>query len=496
MTLDLIMPGLSGWEVLKKAKADPELRHIPVVVVSVVAGEGRGSLLGAVDLITKPFEREDLLRVLWRHLGRTTGGRALLISADPELRDGLKRFLKARGLEVATWSDGADPMDVMKAEAPDAVVLDMATPGVDGLRVLGALRGSRVYGGLPLFALTREGESAETVEKLRDLHAVVVPRDDPVSDLDELLGVLFPLAGGRGAERVTDTDRQRVLVIEDDPEIQHILSVILDDQGREVVVSENAADARRELEMGHLDLVILDLFLPDADGRTLLSELRAARETAAVPVVVTSVRATPEIRQECYALGADAFVEKPFDPVEVQADIGARLERQAAAERAVLSDPVTGLLNRAGLEAVCSDLDDEYGIGVIQLDGFGERSERWGWDKSERIVSEVAEALRGAVPEHATVGRLGGADFALLAPGADLESVSLLAEEALRIVRELRSAELGPDETPLTATIGVVAADPGDPFEESLDTARQRIFQARAEAGDHVASESAAPRLQ
>ena len=292
---------------------------------------------------------------------------------------------------------------------------------------------------------------------------------------------------------MTDTDRQRILVIEDDPEIQHILSVILDDQGREVVVSGGAADARRELETGDLDLVILDLVLPDADGRTLLAELRAARATAAVPVVVTSVRATPEIRQECYALGADAFVEKPFDPVELQADIGARLERQAAAERAALSDPVTGLLNRAGLEAVCGDLDDEYGIGVIQLDGFAERSERWGWDKAERIVREVAEALRGTVPEHATVGRLGGADFALLAPGADLASVSLLAEEALKIVRELRPGELGPDETPLTATIGVVAADPGDPFEESLDTARQRIFQARAEAGDHVASEGAVP---
>jgi diguanylate cyclase (GGDEF)-like protein len=288
---------------------------------------------------------------------------------------------------------------------------------------------------------------------------------------------------------VTDAGRQRVLVIEDDPEIQYILSVILADEGREIVVAENAVDARREMAAGDLDLVILDLILPDADGRTLLAELRAARATAAVPVVVSTARAAPEIRQECYSLGADAFIEKPFDPAELQADLGARLERQAAAERAALSDPVTGLLNRAGLQASCSDFEVMYGIGVIQLDDFGEHSERWGWDKSERIVKEVAGALRGAISEEFTLGRLGGAEFALVAQDADLEVVSLVAAEALRIVRELRPGELEADETRLTATIGVCTANPGDPFEESLEVARQRIFQARAEAGDKVVAE-------
>jgi CheY-like chemotaxis protein len=199
MTLDLIMPGLSGWEVLKQLKADPELRRIPVVVVSVVAGEGRGSLLGAVDLVTKPFEREDLLRVLWRHLGRKRSGRVLLITEEPELRDGLRRFLMTRGLEVVTRDRGASPLDVMATEAPDAVVLDLATPDVDGLDLLGKLRMSRLYGGLPLFAVTDEGLSDEEQKRLSALHAVRVPRSEPVAALDEVLGVLFPVA--ESAER-------------------------------------------------------------------------------------------------------------------------------------------------------------------------------------------------------------------------------------------------------------------------------------------------------
>jgi diguanylate cyclase (GGDEF)-like protein len=290
---------------------------------------------------------------------------------------------------------------------------------------------------------------------------------------------------------VTDTDHQRLLIIEDDPEIQHMLSVVLAADDREIVSVETAAEARAALAAQHIDLVVLDLILPDVDGRSLLSELRAARETAATPVVVMTARSGPDVRQDCYALGADAFIEKPFDPEKVTADIGVQLERQAAAERQALTDPLTGLENRAGLEAGCAELEAEYGLGVIQLDGFGERSERWGWDRSERIVREVARGLREAIPEEYRLGRLGGGDFALLAPGADLESIRIIASEALEIVKSLEVEELEEGEPALTATIGVLTARPEDPFDESLEIARQRIFQARALEGDQVVAEDA-----
>lgn len=291
---------------------------------------------------------------------------------------------------------------------------------------------------------------------------------------------------------MTGSDPQRLLVIEDDPEIQYILSAILSEDGREIIGVETAEQARLALAKQDIDLVILDLILPDADGRSLLSELRAGHHTAAVPVVVMTARSAPEIRHDCYALGADAFVEKPFDPEEFAADIAVRLERAAQAERAALADPLTGLLNRAGLDASCAATDTEYGLGLMQIDGFGARSEVWGWARAERIVQGVAQALRGAIPEEVQLGRLGGGDFALLLPGADLEVITLLAGEALEVVRAVQLSEPGAEEAPLTATIGVVTAPAGTPFEESLDVARQRIFKARAAEGDHVVGEEVA----
>src|SRR5688572_33142235 len=103
-----MMPGMNGWDALKLLKKDPDVRNIPVVVVSILAGEGRGKLLGAVDLVTKPVEREDLLRVLWRNLVRRGGARVLVVDDDDAMRDRLAEHLKEAGLEVQMASDGME----------------------------------------------------------------------------------------------------------------------------------------------------------------------------------------------------------------------------------------------------------------------------------------------------------------------------------------------------------------------------------------------------
>ena len=130
------MPGMTGWEVLKRLKADPELKQIPVVIVSIVAGEGRGRLLGAVDLVTKPFEREDLLRVLWRNLVRKRGGRVLVVDDEADMRTMLTEYLAGVGLEAVTAVDGQDALEKVRSEAPDAVILDLMMPVMGGLGFL------------------------------------------------------------------------------------------------------------------------------------------------------------------------------------------------------------------------------------------------------------------------------------------------------------------------------------------------------------------------
>ncbi|MGH6918177.1 MAG: ATP-binding protein, partial [Geminicoccaceae bacterium] len=94
ITLDIIMPDLDGWSVLKALKADPELREIPVVLVTIMRDRDLGFALGAADYITKPFDREMLMRVLGRHVRADGRAQVLVVDDDPKTRDMLRRTLQ------------------------------------------------------------------------------------------------------------------------------------------------------------------------------------------------------------------------------------------------------------------------------------------------------------------------------------------------------------------------------------------------------------------
>lgn len=285
---------------------------------------------------------------------------------------------------------------------------------------------------------------------------------------------------------MTFAARRRILVVEDDPEISYLLATVLAAPDREVVLATTAAEGRRVVEASAVHFVILDLILPDMDGRSFLTELRGRPETATVPIVVVTARGGAESRRECYALGADAFVEKPFDPDALAADVALRLERAAETEKVVWSDTATGLLNAAGLRARWAEAKGPRALGLVELDGFERRSEAWGWEGTERVVREVALALRGGVSGPVALARIGGGDFALLLPGGDLGAIADVAASALAAVRSLAPGSMRPGEAGLTATIGIVAAEEDTPLEEALDVARRRIFQAREAPGDQV----------
>ena len=195
ITLDLMMPGMTGWEVLKHLKADRELRQIPVVVVSIVAAEGRGRLLGAVDLVTKPFEREDLLRVLWRNLVRKRGGRILVVDDDAGERTMMDRLLTSLGLEVVTAEDGQEALEAIRMEAPDAVLLDLVMPVMNGMTFLKHLRANPLHTGLPVIVLTAKELTRSEQKELGEMASgVVIKGPEMGEELTEALGSMFALA--------------------------------------------------------------------------------------------------------------------------------------------------------------------------------------------------------------------------------------------------------------------------------------------------------------
>ena len=289
--------------------------------------------------------------------------------------------------------------------------------------------------------------------------------------------------------RRTRSRRIRVLVVEDAPEIQHLLSVILAAADRDVVLTGTAAAAREELAEKDVALIILDLILPDTDGRVLLAELRRDTRTATVPVVVITSYTDPEVRAECYGLDVDAYVEKPFDPDIFAADITDRLERAATLPREGGRDPLTGLANLARITRELEGLGEGDGAGVVVavLDSMRDLLEGHGWGVGDMVVARVAAALqRVFTPEDVVLARLAADEFGLLVRDPDPERAREQAGRLVDAVRRAAIPGLDGETFRLTASAGVVIAGEACPRSEAVDRARALAYKAQAAGGNRI----------
>ena len=161
ITIDLMMPGMDGWETIRLLKRDPELAGIPMVVVSIVAGEKRARVLGAVDLLEKPVDPDTLLAMLRRHLGGVH--HVLVVDDEQDSRLLLATFLEAEDVEVTLAESGEQALGMIETFRPDLIILDLVMPGMDGLEFLRTLRSRSAFRTLPVVIVTAKDLSREEV---------------------------------------------------------------------------------------------------------------------------------------------------------------------------------------------------------------------------------------------------------------------------------------------------------------------------------------------
>jgi signal transduction histidine kinase/DNA-binding response OmpR family regulator len=166
ITLDIIMPDLDGWSVLKALKDDPELCDIPVVLVTIMHDRDLGFALGAADYITKPLDREVLMRVVGRHVRGDGRAQVLVVDDDPKSRDLLRRTLQKAGWTVAEAANGCEAIEAIERAKPTLVLLDLMMPGMDGFEVLERLHGDETWREIPVIIVTAKDLSPDDVDRL------------------------------------------------------------------------------------------------------------------------------------------------------------------------------------------------------------------------------------------------------------------------------------------------------------------------------------------
>jgi len=165
ITLDVIMPDLDGWTVLAAIKGDPTLADIPVVLMTIVDEKKRGYSLGATDYLVKPVDRDKLIRVL-RSICGSPGGHVLLVDDDDAMRRGVRQALVPAGWEVTEAENGKVALMLLGEARPDAIILDLMMPEMDGFELLDEIRHRPELCDIPVVVVTGKDLTAEDRNRL------------------------------------------------------------------------------------------------------------------------------------------------------------------------------------------------------------------------------------------------------------------------------------------------------------------------------------------
>ncbi|WP_052128267.1 response regulator [Neosynechococcus sphagnicola] len=166
ITLDVMMPHMDGWTVLTALKADPELAAIPVVMLTMVDERNLGYALGTSDYLTKPIERDLLVRVLTKYQPHLVSNRVLVITADSSDRIELRQLLEREGWTVVETEQGAGALEQIAIAQPDVLLLDLMLPDLDGFEVIAQIRSHPTWKSLPIVVLTAQELTATERLKL------------------------------------------------------------------------------------------------------------------------------------------------------------------------------------------------------------------------------------------------------------------------------------------------------------------------------------------
>lgn len=290
--------------------------------------------------------------------------------------------------------------------------------------------------------------------------------------------------------RLPSAPKNRVLLVDDDPDIHQLVAAFLRTENIELLFANGGSDAidvaRRELP----DLILLDYDMPGANGLEVLARLRDGVVPASTPVVFVTGNNSHQVLTGCFQAGAADYIGKPFCAPELRARVRAQLDRRqmlGQLETLAHFDALTGLPNRASILRSIQDVIDRNGdahfaLLFLDFDGFKSINDSLGHEVGDKLLKEIACRLQENLRATDSVqpARLGGDEFVVLLKGLTSPADAITVTE--RLLRSFSQPyQLGSHTVYSTASIGVVTSE--HCYEKACDIVRDAdlaMYQAKS----------------
>ncbi len=324
--LDLTLPDISGWSVLDRLKDDLSTRHIPVFILTANQQPENALKHGAMRYLTKPIAPGSVEEIFSkiRQMTETAAKKLLVIEDDENQRNSIRDLIGNGTAHLIEAANADEALRQLSQERFDCVVLDLLLPDMSGFELIDKIRAEHAH--LPIIVYTAKDLSQEEEERLNRIAQTTIVKDvrSPERLFDQTALWLhretsrLPEDKREILQRLHDPDAvlagKKVLIVDDDVRNIFAMTSMLERYKMEVIAAETGKEAIGKLQSDPgVDLVLMDIMLPEMDGYETMRTVRSMYGFATLPIIALTAKAMKGDREKCIEAGASDYIAKPVD---------------------------------------------------------------------------------------------------------------------------------------------------------------------------------------
>jgi CheY-like chemotaxis protein/two-component sensor histidine kinase len=341
-TLDICLPDINGWRVLRRLKQDLATRHIPVYIVSTEDDSERAQTMGAVGTVLKPLQTKETIDELFGEIRRFVERpvkELLVVEPDEERRERLLALIGNGDVRSTAAAESQEVLKLLDERQFDCIVFDMESSAANVDAVIDRVHGHSPTGETPLVMYSEEPmllddtmtdrlarstkiRHVQSPDRLLDEISLLLHR--PVAELaDEQRQILEKLH-----EDDAILNGKRVLIVDDDIRNIFALTSVLERYNMHILSAETGRDAIQILQdTPDVDAVLMDIMMPEFDGLDTTRAIREIPHLKELPIIAVTAKAMKGDREKCIEAGAWDYLSKPVNPEQMLAVLRAWIRR-------------------------------------------------------------------------------------------------------------------------------------------------------------------------
>jgi two-component system cell cycle response regulator len=453
--------------------------------------------------------------------------KVLIVDDSPVTLAALSQMLADDHYQLVQATNGLEALDRAYSEHPDLILMDIMMPELNGFEAARILKQDSRTHNIPIIMVTAlddaENKSAgqeagadeyltkpvrprELVARANSLIALKHYRDQlDIRNHSQWSFIIDKESQDSAPE--PQKELPLVLLVEDNESDAQLVRHFMKDLSVRFERVSRGKDGLRFAQSGTVDLILLDLLLPDLSGFEVCRQVRSMEKGRGIPIVVITCLDDMDSKVKSIELETDDFLIKPIVGRELQARVRILLEKKKQLDRlrchyekalnSAVVDWLTSLYNHGYFKKfldleIKKSLRQRYPIALIMIDidNFKNHNDTHGHPVGDVILQELAQVLRKSVREVDLVARYGGDEFAIVLPYSDREGGLRVAQRIDQAIRSFDFSPKGPARnTRLTVSMGV-ACYPQDGFhvDALIHSADQKLYEAKVKGKNQISA--------